>query len=214
MPPASPAPTASRAARRCWPERGLAGLYTASLFQLCRRRRAAPGRRSGTRTQFRRAGLLGQAQPRLPVAGHRRLPAPPSAGALSVRRRCRSARRCRWPRASSWSRTTSASTAAAKRWRSRGARSSYFAAPPSFGDLDADTAFRRAEGQPRRARRHGADALQAIHRAVRTRRRALPRVRRGSGIQRFDRRADRGRPAPHPTQEAPALPAGRRIASA
>ena len=54
---------------------------------------------------------------------------------------------------------------------------------------------RRAQGQPVDARRHRADAVQAIHGIVRTRRRALPRVRRRSGLQRFDRRPDRSRPA-------------------
>ena len=177
---------------------------------LCRRRGAAARGRDGTRTQLRRTRILGQPQPGLPVAGHRRLPAAPSPSALPVRRGIDQRRADAWRRASSWSPTTSITTAATTRWRCRTGRSRISPHRRRSANSMRDDRLRRAQGQPQRAWRFGADALQAVHRSVRAGRRALPRVRRRSGLQRFDRRPDRGRSAAHPPEEAPALPAARR----
>ena len=68
----------------------------------------------------------------------------------------------------------------------------------------------RAEAQPGRARCHAADALQAIHRAVRAGRGALPRVWRRPGVQRRGRRPDRSRPAAGTRTQARALPGAAR----
>ncbi len=68
-------------AARAWPGRVLHRI----AVPLPRRRLAAHRTGHGTGAQLRRARVLGQSQHRLPVAGHRRLPAAASGGALPVR---------------------------------------------------------------------------------------------------------------------------------
>ena len=96
--------------------------------------------------------------------------------------RCRSVPTCRSPRASSWSSYYAHYFGAQGQ---RGRRESSVPLPGRAAELRRPRCrrqFPRAQGQPRRPRRAGADAVQAVHRAVRTRRRALPRLRRGSRI--------------------------------
>ena len=169
-------------------------------------------RRHGAGPQLRRARLLGQPQPGLPVAGHRRLPALPAGHPLPVRRGV-----CQRGAAARGARAAGRVLPALLRRRPRPGR-----IEPAVPVLRRAAVLRRpgrrgrvrgAQGQPGRAGRGRADALPPVHRPVRTRRRPLPGVRRGPGLQRFHRRPDRSGPAGDPAEEAQTLPARRRAAA-
>ena len=204
----------SRAAPRVLAERGLPGLYTASLFHY----------RDDAMPRIAQGMELGRSFVAPEYWGSRSIDylwqgigaylARHPQRALPVRPGVDQRRAARSRRASRSSPTTRAITAALMQCAESKQPFVYRAAPPQFGDGSMpQTAFRVLKANLDALGADLADALQAVHRSVRAGRRALPRVRCGSGFQRCRRRPDRSRPASPASEEARALSRSRRSAA-